>query len=223
MIDIDEWLEVFCEKCRGVFDERIRFIGIQGSFGRGEQKEGSDIDVVLLLDKADMQDLKLYDAVLSEIPNRELACGFVSGWQEIKNWDSAELFQFYYDTTPVVGNIDELLSAIDADSVRRAVHTGACIIYHACVHNFLHEKDDGILKGLYKSARFVVQAVHFVQTGEYVKEKALLAESVDKAERRIMEIYMKIEEINNISKGDFELWSQELILWSGALICKYCG
>ena len=223
MIDIDKWLEIFCERSREVFADRIRFVGIQGSFGRGEQKPGSDIDVVLLLDRMEMDDLRRYDAMLNEIPHRELACGFVSGWQELKNWDAAELFQFYYDTTPIVGDIDELLSVIDEDSVRRSIHTGACGIYHACVHNFLHEKDSGILKGLYKSARFVVQAVYFLQTEEYIKQKALLKEAVSEPERRVMEICLLMEESDSVSKDNFESWSQELILWSGALIRMYHG
>ena len=55
------------------------------------------------------------------------------------------------------------------DAVRRAVKIGACNIYHACVHNFLHERDPQLLKGLYKSAAFVIQAEYFRKTGQYVR------------------------------------------------------
>ena len=94
---------------------------------------------------------------------------------EILNWEPSDLFQFCYDTTPIYGNLDEVLSVIDERAVNRAIKIGACNIYHGCVHNMLHEKSQEILRGLYKSASFVVQAIAFQQTGNYIKhQKELL-------------------------------------------------
>ncbi len=47
--------------------------------------------------------------------------------------------------------------------------------FHGCVHNMLQEKSEDILRGLYKSASFVVQAIIFKQIGNYIKhQKELL-------------------------------------------------
>lgn len=71
------------------------------------------------------------------------------------NWEPSDLFQFYYDTTPMKGSLDELLAVIDDSSVNRAIKIGACNIFHGCVHNMLYEKSEDILRELYKSASFM--------------------------------------------------------------------
>ena len=63
-------------------------------------------------------------------------------------WEPSDLFQFYYDTTPIKGTLDILLEKIDKQAVKRAIKIGACNIFHACVHNFVHEKSDEILRSL---------------------------------------------------------------------------
>ncbi len=151
------------------FGERIYFVGLQGSYGRGEATESSDIDVVVILDKLTIDDIKTYSGMIDTLSNRELICGFLSGKDELINWEPSDLFQFYYDTTPIVGSLDELLTRIDKGAVDRAIKIGACNIYHGCVHNMLYEKSDDIVYGLYKSASFVIQAIVFRDTGEYIK------------------------------------------------------
>ena len=105
------------------------------------------------------------------MPYREMICGFLSGKDEILNWEPSDLFQFCYDTVPLQGNLNEVLSLVDEDAVNRAIKIGVCNIYHGCVHNMLHEKSADILRGLYKSASFVIQAIVFKQTGNYIKQQ----------------------------------------------------
>lgn len=90
--------------------------------------------------------------MLDSLPNREKMCGFISGMDELKNWERSDLFQFYCDTTPIFGSIDFLKDEIEIEDVRRAVRIGACNLYHMCGHNIIHEKSPEIQKSLYKSA-----------------------------------------------------------------------
>jgi len=80
---------------------------------------------------------------------------------ELLNWETSDLLQFCYDTTLIKGSLDEVMAVIDGDAVNRAIKIGACKIYHGCVHNMLHEKSEEILRGLYKSKSFVIQAITF--------------------------------------------------------------
>ena len=173
MIDIKVWMERFTESLKDTFGERIYFVGLQGSYGRGEATEASDIDVVVILDKLTTDDIKTYSDMLDTLSNRELICGFLSGKDELLNWEPSDLFQFYYDTTPILGTLDELLKKIDNAAVERAIKIGACNIYHGCVHNMLFEKNDDIVRGLYKSASFVIQAIVFKNTGKYIKQQKI--------------------------------------------------
>lgn len=102
------------------FGERLWFAGLQGSRGRGEETEESDIDLVVILDELTPGDIRTYDKMLDGLPDRELACGFLSGKEELFRWEPSDLFQFYYDTRPIVGSLDELLGRIDEEAVRRA-------------------------------------------------------------------------------------------------------
>ena len=159
MMDIKKWMNTFLNAVNATFTNRIWFVGLQGSYGRGEATETSDIDIVVILDQLSVTDIQKYNAMLDTLPNRELICGFVSGKDELLNWESSDLFQFCHDTTPIKGSLDEVMAVIDESAVNRAIKIGVCNIYHGCVHNMLHEKSEDILKGLYKSASFVVQAI----------------------------------------------------------------
>lgn len=208
MIDIHSWLEIFSGHLEAEFPGRIWFVGLQGSYARGEAKDTSDIDVVVIFDKLSVNDLESFRNMLDDIPERGKICGFVSGRDEIMSWESSDLFQFFYDTLPITGSLDELLPLIDRDAVKRAVKTGACNIYHACVHNFLHEKSPDILKGVCKSAAFVIQAEYFLKTGRYIRKHSELCSLVPEDEQKILAC----------AELGFDGLSRILFTWAGRII-----
>ena len=217
MVDIKSWLEEFLQKLNETFKSRVWFVGLQGSYGRGEATETSDIDVVVILNELTVSDIQTYNDMLDTLPHRELICGFVSGKDEIMNWEPSDLFQFYNDTTPIKGSLDELLPKIDSVAVDRAIKIGACNIYHGCVHNMLHTKNDDILKGLYKAASFVVQAIVFKQTGNYIKHQNQLLQATLLQEKVVIETFLKYK---NCETVDFNSASEILFEWSKKWISK---
>ena len=217
MIDIKNWIAEFTNKVEQTFSDRVWFIGLQGSYGRGEATDTSDIDVVVILDELRIDDLKVYRDMLDTLSNRELICGFISGKDELLNWETSDLFQFYYDTTPIKGTLDCLLEKIDKHAVMRAIKIGACNIYHACVHNFVHEKSEDILRSLYKSAAFVLQAVWFYETGKYIKSKAELQNAINPPSA----VLTNAQELKNGASVKFEEMSELLLNWATALIRGY--
>ena len=94
MIDITAWTKKFLQTLNETFPNRIGFVGLQGSYGRGEATETSDIDVVVILDELSAKDIQIYNGMLDTLPHRDLICGFLSGKNEIMNWESSDLFQF---------------------------------------------------------------------------------------------------------------------------------
>ena len=219
MIDINVWMNAFIQKLNEVFANRVWFVGLQGSYGRGEATESSDIDVVVILDELSASDIQTYNDMLDTLPHRELICGFVSGKDEILNWEPSDLFQFYHDTTPIKGSLNDLLTLIDNAAIDRAIKTGAGNIYHGCVHNMLHEKSEEVLKGLYKAASFVVQAIVFKQTGNYFKHQNQLLQVALPEERTIVESFLKYK---NSEAVDFCEASRILFEWSKKWIKNLC-
>ena len=215
MIEITTWMDGFLKALNKDFGSRVWFVGLQGSYGRGEATETSDIDVVVILDELSASDIQRYNAMLDTLPHRELICGFLSGKEELFHWEPSDLLQFYYDTTPLKGSLDELLPLLDRATIERAVKIGACNIYHGCVHNMLHEKSEDALKGLYKAASFVVQAVALRQTGKYVKRKRDLLNVVSSDEKIIVENLLKIKDGCDF---DFDNMSETLFSWSKKII-----
>ena len=217
MIDITTWMQKFLHSLNETFANRAWFVGLQGSYGRGEATEASDIDIVVILDELTTSDIQKYNAMLNTLPHRELICGFVSGKDELLHWEPSDLFQFYYDTTPIKGSLDELLPLLDKVAVERAIKIGACNIYHGCVHNMLHEKSEDILRDLYKSASFVVQAIAFKQTGNYISHQKKLLQVVSSDEQVIVETFMNLK---NGETADFNLMSETLFIWSKKWIAE---
>ena len=217
MIEVSAWMDIFLQKLNESFGDRVCFVGLQGSYGRGEATETSDIDIVVILDKLYALDIQTYNTILDALSHRELICGFLSGKNEIVNWEPSDLFQFYYDTKPIKGSLDEVLSLIDGPSVNRAIKIGACNIFHGCVHNMLYEKSEDILRSLYKSASFVVQAICFKQTGSYVSRQKDLLGIVSPDERAIIDTFLHIK---NGGRIEFQKMSEALFTWSGNWIEK---
>ena len=211
MIDITTWMQKFLHSLNEIFANRVCFVGLQGSYGRGEACDTSDIDIVVILDELTTSDIQKYNAMLNTLPHRELICGFVSGKDELLHWEPSDLFQFYYDTTPIKGTLDELLAVIDEAAVERAIKIGACNIYHGCVHNMLHEKSEDILRGLYKSASFVVQAIVFQQTRKYIKHQKELLSIASPDEQTIVNAFLNLK---NAGSVDFIPMSETLFAWA---------
>ena len=211
MIDVTFWMQNFLQTLNETFVNRVWFVGLQGSYARGEATETSDIDVVVILDKLSAIDIWTYKEMLDTLPHRERICGFLSGKDDIMNWEPSDLFQFCHDTTPIQGSLDAVLTVVDESAVNRAIKIGVCNIFHGCVHNMLHEKSNDILRGLYKSASFVVQAIVFKQTGNYIKhQEALLAVAMPD-EKAVINTFLSLKKGDTV---DFLPMSETLFVWA---------
>ncbi len=211
MIDINAFTKNFLKTLNNTFGSRIWFVGLQGSYARGEATESSDIDVVVILDELNSSDIKAYNEMLDTLPERKLICGFLSGKNELLNWEPSDLFQFYHDTKALYGTLDELSSLIDLDAVDKSIKTGVCNIYHSCVHNMLYEKSEELLMTLYKSASFVIQAIYFKQAGKYIEKQKDLLELVSADEKVVIETFLSLKNGRDVN---FDETSEILFTWA---------
>ena len=186
-MDINSFMESFKENLLSLFGDSLLFLGLQGSYGRGEAKETSDIDPVIILKQCGKDELLRYRDYIDTLSEKDILCGFVSSIDELRAWESADRAQLILDTKPVYKNLAELCSRITEDDIIRAVRQGACAIYHASSHNILHARDWSILPELYKSARFTIRMKYYLQTGTYVSAFGVLVGFVDEGEKAILE------------------------------------
>ena len=186
-MDISILMESFKENLLTLFGDNLLFLGLQGSYGRGEAKETSDIDPVIILQQCGKDDILRYRAYIDTLPEKDILCGFISSIDELRAWESADRAQLILDTKPVYRDLAELCPRITSDDIRRAVQQGACAIYHASSHNILHARDWSVLPELYKSTRFTIRMKHYLQTGVYVSAFRELTAVVDEEEKTILE------------------------------------
>ena len=220
-IDIKKWMADFQARVLSAFKDRIVFLGLQGSYGRGEQTPTSDIDVVVILDRVEFADLQSYRSIINQMESRDLVCGFVVGMSELLAWEKYDLLQLYLDTVPYFGSLDFLKEYFNKEDIKRAVRVGACNVYHAASHNFLHARDMVALKDIYKAARFVVRMKHYLDTGIYVHAMNELIKVASAEDSYILEVCVQSFADNN--ESEFTEKSEMLIAWASSLIheCSY--
>lgn len=216
MVEIEGWMDEFLQKLRSTFADRVEFVGLQGSYARQEATDASDIDVVVILDALNPEDIAEYKSMIDTLSSRDLICGFLAGKQELLHWEPSDLFQFYFDTRPIWGSLDALRPLLDHDAIARAVKIGVCNLYHACVHNMLHEQSEELVKSLYKSAVFTIQAIHYQKTGEYVRSHKELLCAVEGEERELVRISLTLKDGGAV---DLDKLSEALFSWAKKWIC----
>ena len=189
MININTWMDELLPRLRETFGARLLLLGFQGSYGRGEANEDSDIDVVCILDQVDLRDLDAYRAIVRSMPEGEQACGFLSGAEEMKNWPGYDLYAMVRDTRPVFGGWEGLLPPLTRADLAQGVTIAASGLYHAAVHTYLYSDPaewPGFLKEAHKGAFFLLRDLHELRTGERVRTKRKLLPLLTREEKDIL-------------------------------------
>lgn len=221
MVQINEWIEELKEKLLREFGERIIYIGLQGSYRRGEADEKSDIDVMTVLDCLEAEDLTRYRQVVNTMEEASNACGFLCGKAELAHWPSHEIFLLLKETKDVYGSLLPLVPSYDKEDIRRYVRIGVGNLYHEICHSRIYGDNENkavYLAGSYKATFYLLQCVHYLRTGEfYLSKKELLAHltGTDKAVLQAVIDFRK----NAIPASEFETYFALLFRWCKEQLC----
>ena len=217
--DVDIWLDATIEKLQEKFSQNLLFVGLQGSYNRGEATDSSDIDLIVILENLTFEDLKRYRLIIDSLPHKEKACGFISGKNELQKWSKADMFQFYYDTKSLYGKLEDIIQPPSLDEIKQSIKISSENLYHATVHSFVHSNnyvED--LQNLYKMTFFILQAKYFVQTNNYIQTKKQLVEQLNETEKEILNICINKENILSYSQSEIETLYCKLIEWCSSNI-----
>ena len=198
-MNIDAWMNDLINQLKIEFKERLVLVGLQGSRARGEQREDSDIDVVVIVEDLNADDLALYRNVIQEMPHAELACGFVGSPDILAAWPRHDVFNLVNDTNIRYGSFDFMDTEFTAEEAKLAADACASEIYHALCHTAVFEPDmlPALLQGCLKSVFFGIRAKHFSQTGKFVNSRAQLLNLVNDSERWLLQTYDKDVQMDN--------------------------
>lgn len=209
-MDIDAWMNDLIDQLRIEFENRLVLVGLQGSRARGEQREDSDIDVVVIVEGLSSDDLASYRSVIQRMPHAELACGFVGSPDVLAAWPRHDVFNLVNDTNVGYGSFNFMNTIFTAEDAKLAADACASEIYHALCHTAVFEPNmlPDILQDCLKSVFFGIRAKHFAQTGEFVNGRAQLLSLANGDEKKLLQAYE-----GNAQMDDQEL-ANRLFQWS---------
>lgn len=191
MFDLDSYLNDLISNCRTAFGDRLLYVGLLGSWLRGEANENSDIDVMVILDRFSVQDMDRYREILKKIGFYESSCGFICGREELLRWTPLEVCQLRHTTKDLYGTLAEHLpSAIWEDEVNY-VKFSLGNLYHELCHRYIHadrEKNIAKFRGVCKGVFFLMQNLHYMESGYFILTKKELKEAVSAEDRRVLEL-----------------------------------
>lgn len=191
MIDVDKYLNDLLSECKNVFGGRLLYMGLQGSYMRGEANENSDIDIMLIIDGFTVSDMDAYKRILSQIGNFDRSCGFICGKDEISRWNPLEALQLLHTTKDVYGTLSDCLPEASREDEINYVKISLGNIYHELCHRYIHadrEKNTVKFRGTCKGLFFLIQNLYYLQSGDFVITKKELKESVCEEDRAVLEM-----------------------------------
>lgn len=221
MRNLSEWLDNFTNEMLHSFPDNICCIGLQGSYGRGEASADSDLDLVIIFKAFSLEVLQKYKSLLLRLGNDYKLCGFVGSAEILKSWNKGELLQLYFDTVSVYGNLDFIKDSVTDEAAAKLVLQNSCLIYHACCHNLLFDEEQAILKELYKTAVFTVQAKYYHVHHIYVSKHSELSNVVIGVDKEILETAVKLKMVDKFTAEQLIAYSELLLQWSGDNIIAY--
>ena len=191
MFDLDKYLADLILNCRMAFGERLLYMGLQGSRLRGEAHENSDIDVMVILDRFSVRDMDTYRGILKEIGFYERSCGFICGKDEMKRWNPLEVCQLRQTTKDLVGNLTDYLPPATREDEINYVKLSLGNLYHELCHRYIHadrNKNTARFRGTCKNVFYLVQNLHFLESGHFILRRKDLKEAVPEEDRIVLEM-----------------------------------
>lgn len=177
MFRLENYLEALIAACRELFCERLLYVGLQGSYLRGEAHEGSDIDVMVVLDRLTVQDMDAYREILQRIGQFERSCGFLCGKDELSCWNPLEICHLLHTTKDLYGTLLPFVPQATREDEIQFVKLGLGNLYHELCHRYVHasrEKNVARFRSSCKGVFFLLQNLHYLETGTFMQTKAEL-------------------------------------------------
>ena len=190
MLDIENYLQRLIGACKDAFGDRLLYVGLQGSYMRGEATDKSDLDVMIILEDFSVADMDVYREILKKIGHYEKSCGFICGKNEITRWNPLEVCQLLYTTKDLFGKLNDYLPSATREDEINYVKLSLGNLYHELCHRYIHadrEKNIAAFRGTCKGAFFLIQNLHYLESGSFAVTKRDLIKQVSEDDRFVLE------------------------------------
>lgn len=213
MFEPDAYLQELTDAMKCAFGERLLYVGLQGSYLRGEATENSDLDVMVLIDQLSVQDLSAYRAIISGLENEEKSCGFICGRDEFSTWNPLELCHVLHSTRDYYGTLSALIPQYEKQDVLNFIKLSLGNLYHEICHRYVHADaacNRELLPMTYKGVFFILQNWYYLKTGVFCLTKKELLSMLEEDDRSVMETALSI---GLDAEYDFDQAFERLFVW----------
>jgi hypothetical protein len=220
MFRIDEYIDELTGKLIDAFGERLKYVGLQGSYLRHEETKNSDIDVMVVIDNISVEDLNTYQKTLVSIGNYDKSCGFICGKTDLEHWNPLEIFHLLKTTKDYYGELKNLVPTYTIEDERNYVKLNLNNLYHEICHRYIHTDREYNISRLpitCKSVFFIMQHLYYLDSGNFILTKRKLLECVQGEDRTVLELSMSLQ---NHSDYDFDSAFSILFNWCKDMLSK---
>lgn len=213
MLNIESYLSSLLTLLQQNFGPRLVYVGLQGSYLRGEATENSDIDIMTVVDGLSVSDLEQYRALVSSLEEPEKSCGFICSKTDLSHWNPLEICHLLHSTRDLFGRLRPLVPSYTEQDVRSYVKLSVNNLYHELCHRFIHgERGKAIaaLPSLYQSAFFLLQNLYYLEHGLFPQTKAELLPLLSGRNHSVLKCAMTFKVDSDF---DFHACFELLFLW----------
>ena len=190
MFKTNVYISTLIELLKTTYHERLLYVGLQGSYLRGEATEHSDIDIMVVISDMSVADLAKYREAISSLEDYDKSCGFICGIEELKNWNPLEICHLLHTTKDYYGTLAKLLPEYTKNDVRNFVKMSLGNLYHEICHRYIHapkEKNIDKLPYTYRSVFFILQNLYYLDSGKFIGTKKELRKVLSGKDRLVLD------------------------------------
>lgn len=218
MFNAEMYMQDLIAALQTAFGDRLIYVGLQGSYMRGEATETSDIDPMVVIDGLTAADLAAYRSLIQNLPSPELSCGFLCGRQDLAHWNALEMSHLLHTTRDEYGELAPLLPAYDKRDICSFIQMSIGNLYHELCHRCIHassEHNRECLPSSCKGVFFILQNLHHLRTGTFCVTKQELLAQLEGNDLVVMNLCLELAKAETFSfDSAFETllgWCQETL------------
>lgn len=190
MVNIESYISRLTELLKAQFGTRLLYVGLQGSYLRGEATEDSDIDIMVILDQLYVADLDSYRGLIQSLERYDKSCGFICGKKDLENWNPLEIRNLLGSTKDYFGRLGDFVPVYTKEDLRNFVKMSLNNLYHELCHRYIHADraaNEAALPFTYKGVFFILQNLHCLRTDSFMGTRAALLEALEGEDRAILD------------------------------------
>ena len=213
MFHPDTYIASLINLLQPVLGERLIYVGLQGSYLRGEATETSDIDIMAVIRDMTVADLDAYRKAIESLEGFDKSCGFICGLDEMQHWNPMEICHLLHTTKDYFGTLTDIVPAYTETDVRAYVQLSLGNLYHELCHRYVHaprEESIAALPFTYKAVFFILQNLHYLRTGCFIGTKKELLTALFGQDKQVLETALALSQGETI---DFDAAFSLLLTW----------